>query len=185
MNDIVNEVNDRLDNSLQSIDMEIKEKPEIIRDCEYYEQLKLDEAPKLIEEQEKNNHSTVINEFTGEIYQFRSLNALGSYCCKEICTEPSETDSKMYEPLETTIEKCSRGPALRQFMKNQDIIVDGYPDPDLDKDFDVTMAQGYDVADTYEPLTEISEAMNQTKPTTNEAKQSAKEVETGKSDGAE
>lgn len=180
MNDVINEINDRLNNIASNIDMEIKEPNIIVKDYQYYENIKLEQAPSLVEALKTNNSKEVVDDFTGEICRFRTPYCLGSYCHKEVCTEPTETDSKMYEPLETTIEKCSRAPALRALMKNQMLFSDGTPNPDLDKDFDETMTSGYDIADASESMQKIGEAIA-TPKTKSEAKRSdANEVSQGK-----
>lgn len=174
MNELVDEINDRLRGSVSDSDFEMQETDITVKDYEYYEAKKLEEAPDLVKEQEKNNSQPVVDSYTGEIRRYRSAGALGTFCKKEICTEPTETDSKMYEPLETTIEKCSRAPALRQLMMNEAMFTDGSPDPDMDKDFDETLRSGYDITDAAETMQQIGDALA-TPRTTNDAQQSAKD----------
>lgn len=71
---------------------------------------------------EKKANAQVVDKFTGEIKRFRSMSNPGNYHDATIITQESVTDTSEYEPLETTIEKCSRSGFLAEYMKREKLL---------------------------------------------------------------
>lgn len=85
-----------------------------------WKQLDIEELIALKEAQEvKKANAQVIDKFTGEIKRYRSMANPGNYHDATIITEESMTDTSNYEPIETTIEKCSRSGFLAEYMARE------------------------------------------------------------------
>lgn len=118
------------------------------------------------EQLERQKNARVVNKFTGEVRRFRSTLNAGNYDDGTIIVEPSDTDTSDYEPLETTIERCSRSGYLQEYVRrmqlaDSEVLVDNDPN-NFDFEPDIIETSGFDLADAKEKETEILNQLNKT-----------------------
>lgn len=109
-------------------------------------------------------NATVVNKFTGEVRPFRSMANPGNYHDATINTEESVTDTSEYEPLETTIERCSRSGYLAEYMAkmklyDQQNAVEEDPN-DFSFEPSPVETPGFDLSDAKERETEIVNSLS-------------------------
>lgn len=143
-------------------------------------QYDIEELIKLKDEQEaRKAQSIVINKFTGEIRPFRSMSNPGNYHDASIITEESVTDTSEYEPLETTIERCSRSGYLREYMSRIEMYDKENALEEDPNDFDFKPSPietpGFDLSDAKSLETELVNELKNTP--TSKATESATEEE--------
>lgn len=110
---------------------------------------------------QRQKKASVVDKFTGEVKRYRSMANPGNYDDGTIIVAPSETDTSEYEPIETTIERCSRTGYLRDYMAkmkayDKENVVDNNSD-NFDFEPDIIETPGFDLADAKEKETEIIE----------------------------
>lgn len=114
------------------------------------------------EEIAKQKKATVIDKFTGEIRRYRSMSNPGNYHDATVIVEPSVTDTSDYEPLETTIERCSRSGYLRDYMARMKAYDEANAVDEDPNNFDFEPSPvetpGFDLSDAKEHEAEILEA---------------------------
>lgn len=112
-------------------------------------------------ELKKQKEAIVINKFTGEVRPFRSMANPGNYHDSTVIVAPSDTDTSEYEPLETTIERCSRSGYLKEYMAKMELLdkQNALDEDPSDFDFapDEVERPGYDISDARESLANIEE----------------------------
>lgn len=118
-------------------------------------QYTIDELIELQEKQlQRQKNARVINSLTGEVCRFKTNLDRGTYDDGTIIVNPSETDVSSYEPLETTIERCSRSGYLAEYMKQMQVNSSQNPvDEDVNNfDFEPGYEQtpGLDLSDAKE-----------------------------------
>lgn len=111
-------------------------------------------------------NATVVNKFTGEVRPFRSMSNPGNYHDATINTEESVTDTSEYEPLETTIERCSRSGYLAEYMAKMKLYdqQNAIEEDPNDFSFEPSPVEtpGFDLSDAKERETEIINSLKNT-----------------------
>lgn len=101
----------------------------------------------------------IVDKFTGEVRRFRSMSNVGSFQDHTVVIEPSVTDTSDYEPLETTIERCSRSGYLREYMEREKILdkSNALDEDPNDFDFEPSPVEtpGFDLTDAKELETQM------------------------------
>lgn len=130
-------------------------------------QYDIEELIKLKDEQEvRKANAVVVNKFTGEVKPFRSMANPGNYHDASINTEESVTDTSEYEPLETTIERCSRSGFLREYMAKMEALdkQNAMDEDPNDFDFEPSPVEtpGFDLSDAKALETELVNKLKDT-----------------------